>query len=43
MTRYKDLGEWQASRDPTSEAMKIFARRRELTRVSLARSCLLIP
>ena len=43
MTRYKDLGEWQASRDPTSEAMKIFARRRELTRISLARSCLLIP
>jgi hypothetical protein len=43
MTRYKDLGEWQESRDPTSEAMKIFARRRELTRVSLARSCLLIP
>jgi hypothetical protein len=43
MTRYKDLGEWQASRDPTTEAMKIFARRRELTRVSLARACLLMP
>jgi len=43
MTRYRDLGEWQASRDPTTEAMKTFARRRELTRVSLARSCLLIP
>lgn len=43
MTRYRDLGEWQASRDPTTEAMKVFARRRELTRVSLARSCLLIP
>jgi hypothetical protein len=43
MTRYKDLGEWQASRDPTSEAMKIFARRRELTRVSLARACVLMP
>ena len=43
MTRYRDLGEWQASRDPTTEAMKIFARRRELTRVSLARSCLLVP
>ena len=42
MTRYADLGVWQASRDPTTEAMKIFARRRELTRVSLARSCLLI-
>jgi hypothetical protein len=43
MTRYRDLGEWQASRDPTTEAMKTFAQRRELTRVSLARSCLLIP
>ncbi|MGH6910163.1 MAG: hypothetical protein ACREEG_08265, partial [Phenylobacterium sp.] len=42
MTRYKDLGEWQKSRDPTTEAMKIFARRRELTRVSLARSCVLM-
>jgi hypothetical protein len=43
MTRYRDLGEWQKSRDPTTAAMKIFARRRELTRVSLARSCVLIP
>ncbi|MFC3070379.1 hypothetical protein [Phenylobacterium soli] len=43
MTRYADLGEWQKSRDPTTEAMQIFARRRELTRVSLARACLLLP
>lgn len=43
MTRYRDLGEWQKSRDPTTEAMKIFARRRELTRVSLARACTLMP
>jgi hypothetical protein len=43
MTRYADLGEWQKSRDPTSEAMKVFARRRELTRISLARACLLVP
>lgn len=43
MTRYKDLGEWQVSRDPTSEAMQVFARRRELTRVSLARACVLAP
>jgi hypothetical protein len=43
MTRYKDLGEWQASRDPTTDAMKIFIRRRELTRVSLARACILMP
>lgn len=43
MTRYRDLGEWQRSRDPTSDAMAVFLRRRELTRVSLARACLLIP
>jgi hypothetical protein len=43
MTRYADLGEWQKSRDPTTEAMKVFARRRELTRVSLARACVLAP
>ena len=43
MTRYKDLGEWQRSRDPASEAMQVFMRRRELTRVSLARACLLAP
>ena len=42
MTRYRDLGEWQTSRDPTTAAMKIFARRRELTRVSLARACVLM-
>ncbi len=43
MTGYRDLGEWQVSRDPTSDAMAVFLRRRELTRVSLARSCLLMP
>jgi hypothetical protein len=43
MTRYTDLGEWQKSRDPTSEAMKSFLKRRELTRVSLARACVLLP
>ena len=43
MTRYRDLAEWQKSRDPTSEAMKSFAKRRELTRVSLARACVLMP
>lgn len=43
MTRYRDLGEWQASRDPTSDAMAVFLRRRELTRVSLARSCVVMP
>lgn len=39
MTRYRDLGEWQVSRDPTSDAMQVFLRRRELTRISLARAC----
>jgi hypothetical protein len=43
MTRYRDLGEWQVSRDPTTEAMQVFLRRRELTRVSLARACVVIP
>ncbi|MET3527925.1 hypothetical protein [Phenylobacterium koreense] len=43
MTRYRDLGEWQVSRDPTSDAMQVFLRRRELTRVSLARACVLMP
>ena len=43
MTRYRDLGEWQTSRDPTTDAMAVFLRRRELTRVSLARACVLMP
>ncbi|WP_310539360.1 hypothetical protein [Phenylobacterium sp.] len=43
ITRYRDLGEWQTSRDPSSAAMQVFARRRQLTRVSLARACQLIP
>lgn len=43
MTRYRDLGEWQKSRDPATDAMQIFLRRRELTRVSLARACVLAP
>jgi len=43
ITRYSDLGEWQRSRDPTTEAMQIFLRRRELTQMSLARACVLIP
>jgi hypothetical protein len=42
MTRYRDLGEWQTSRDPTSDAMAVFLRRRDLTRVSLARACVRI-
>jgi len=33
----------QESRNPTGTARKAFARRRELTRVSLARACALAP
>jgi hypothetical protein len=43
MTRYRDLGEWQRSRDPDSKAMPFFLRRRGLTRASLARACVLAP
>jgi len=42
LTRYRDHGVWQASRDPTTEAMKAFARRQALTHVSWAASTLLI-
>jgi hypothetical protein len=42
LTRYADHGVWEASRDPTSEAMQIFARRAQLTRRSWAASTLLI-
>ncbi|HEY2706536.1 MAG TPA: hypothetical protein VGI95_00655 [Caulobacteraceae bacterium] len=42
ITRYADHGVWEASRDPTSEAMQIFARRQQLTRRSSAASTLLI-
>lgn len=43
MTGYRDLAEWQKSRNPAETARNAFLRRRELTRVSLARSCLLVP
>ncbi len=43
LTRYKDHGVWEASRDPTSAAMKAFARRQALTRVTWNASTLLIP
>ena len=42
ITRYADHGVWEASRDPTSEAMQIFARRQQLTRRTWAASTLLI-
>jgi len=43
MTGYRDLAEWQKSRNPAETARAAFARRRELTRVSLARACVLAP
>jgi hypothetical protein len=43
LTRYADHGVWEASRDPSSEAMQIFARRQQLTRRSWAASTLLVP
>jgi hypothetical protein len=42
LTRYGDHGVWEASRDPTTEAMQIFARRRELTRRTWAASTRLL-
>jgi len=42
ITRYRDHGEWEASRDPTTEAMQIFARRQRLTRRTWAASSLLL-
>ncbi|HZZ87375.1 MAG TPA: hypothetical protein VFE13_03480 [Caulobacteraceae bacterium] len=41
ITRYADHGVWEASRDPTSDAMQIFARRAQLTRRTWAASTLL--
>jgi hypothetical protein len=43
LTRYKDHGVWEASRDPTTAAMKAFARRQALTRVTWNASTLLVP
>jgi hypothetical protein len=42
LTRYGSHGVWEASRDPTTEAMQIFARRQQLTRRSWAASTRLI-
>jgi hypothetical protein len=43
VTGYRDLEEWQKSRQPAPTARQAFQRRQELTRVSLARACTLIP
>lgn len=42
-TRYGDHGVWEASRDPTTEAMAAFQRRQKLTRETWAASTLLTP
>lgn len=42
ITRYAGHGEWEVSRDPTTEAMQIFARRQRLTQRSWAASSRLI-
>lgn len=41
LTRYADHGVWEASRDPTTDAMKSFQRRQQLTLSSKAASTLL--
>ena len=41
LTRYRDHGVWEASRDPTSDAMQIFARRQAITRWTKGCSTLL--
>lgn len=43
ITRYKDHGVWEASRDPSTAAMAAFRRRAELTKDSWAASTLLSP
>jgi hypothetical protein len=43
ITRYGDHGVWEASRDPSTEAMAAFARRQRLTRDTWAASTLLVP
>jgi hypothetical protein len=42
LTRYRDHGVWEESRDPSTEAMQIFARRQQLTRRSWAASSRLL-
>lgn len=42
ITRYGDHGVWEASRDPSTEAMQIFLRRQQLTRRSWAASTRLV-
>jgi len=43
LTRYKDHGVWETSRDPTTDAMAAFQRRQLITRDTWNASSLLIP
>ena len=43
ITRYKDHGVWEESRDPSTAAMQAFGRRRALTKRTSAASSLLVP
>jgi hypothetical protein len=43
ITRYRDHGVWETSRDPSTDAMAAFRRRAELTKDSWAASTLLSP
>jgi hypothetical protein len=43
ITRYASHGVWEASRDPSTAAMRTFARRAALTRRTRAASALLLP
>jgi hypothetical protein len=43
ITRYRDHGVWETSRDPSTDAMAAFARRQKLTRSTWGASSLLLP
>jgi hypothetical protein len=43
LTRYGDHGVWEASRDPSTQAMQTFGRRALITRRTHAASTLLVP
>ena len=43
LTRYRDHGVWEESRDPSTTAMGLFRRRGALTRNSWGASTLLLP
>ena len=43
LTRYKDHGVWEASRDPSTAAMQAFQRRSAITKDTWNASTLLVP